>query len=67
MAAGEDKEEWRTFTAKLRKADYDFVQAVLKRVADAERVMPGTALHLIIQDWILAVENHGYNPDVESS
>jgi hypothetical protein len=46
---------------------YDFVRAVVQRVAEAEQVMPGTALHLIIQDWILAVENHPYDPDVDSS
>ncbi|MEO8381641.1 MAG: hypothetical protein ABI779_18410, partial [Acidobacteriota bacterium] len=37
--------------------------AVLQRVSDLEQVMPGRALVLVLQDWLLAVENHRYNPD----
>jgi len=55
---------WRTFSARLRREDYVYVSALLQRVADVERVRLGTALTLVLQDWLLAPEHRIYDPSL---
>jgi len=55
-------DEWRTLTAILRKPDYEFLCAVVQRIADRERVQFGTALLLLVQDWLLDPANGAYDP-----